>query len=371
MNIYRCDMDPRLFRLVPEIIRHFRLNLDGLTVYTEAASGPYLYTPILACCAGARQVIAYTCDSAYATAEEVVRNTISAAQQFGVSNVLRIVRQKTYEDFSAADIVTNTGFVRPIDVEVIGWMKPTAVIPLMWETWELRPDEIDLVACRQKGIVVLGTNEHTAPCDMKPYSGLFAMKLLFELGLEVVKCRVFLLGAQATLGVVIYDQLGKMGGEVTWFGSSIEAPLSYDTLRQHFVDYGACYDVILIADHDHQRQLIGDKGFITFAEIRQVNPGVRVGVISGNVDANELESSGLRYFPRKLRGAGKMSYQAGELGPRPVLELFAAGLKVGEAMARARIAGGTVNETVAYALNNSPAMDFPGENSWLAFPSMI
>ena len=36
-----------------------------------------------------------------------------------------------------ADVVTNSGHVRPIDAETVAWMKPTAVVPLMYEAWEL------------------------------------------------------------------------------------------------------------------------------------------------------------------------------------------------------------------------------------------
>ena len=58
-----------------------------------------------------------------------------------------------------ADIITNSGHVRPIDAEMIGWMKPTAVIPLMYEAWEFRDADLDLAACQRRGIVVAGTNE--------------------------------------------------------------------------------------------------------------------------------------------------------------------------------------------------------------------
>ena len=42
-----------------------------------------------------------------------------------------------------ADIVTNSGHLRPLDEEAVGRMKPGAAIPLMYEAWELRPDDVD------------------------------------------------------------------------------------------------------------------------------------------------------------------------------------------------------------------------------------
>ena len=42
-----------LKQLANELIPKMALNLDGLTIYTEAASGAYLLSPILAASAGA------------------------------------------------------------------------------------------------------------------------------------------------------------------------------------------------------------------------------------------------------------------------------------------------------------------------------
>ena len=48
-----------------------------------------------------------------------------------------------------------------------------------------------------------------------------------------------------------------------------------------------------------------------------------------------------------------------------MLRLYAAGLKVGEVMARARLSGMTIREAAKHALDNSPAMDFDGNLSWI------
>lgn len=50
------------------------LDLRGRTVLTEAASGAYVVTPVLAALAGAR-VFAYTKTTRYGTVEEVFANT--------------------------------------------------------------------------------------------------------------------------------------------------------------------------------------------------------------------------------------------------------------------------------------------------------
>jgi hypothetical protein len=323
--------------LAGRLIEHFGLDLEGLTVLTEAASGPYLPTPLIAALAGAR-VIAATRDSRYATAAEVRRATEAAAEQWGVA-----VEVTEEPDAAGADIVTNSGFVRPIDAALIATMKPTAVVPLMWETWEFRPGDVDLDACRARGILVLGTCESRPPCDLVGYSAHIALKLLYELGLEGFRTRVLLLGGQPTLGAAMAADLPKLGAEVTWVASYDRPPPAGD------------HDAVLIAEHADPRLLLGPGGFLDPAEL---HPATRVGVIAGNVDADALERSGLRYAPKRIAPHGHMSYQASELGPRAVLELYTAGLKVGEAMARARLAGASLDEATRRALKTSPAMEF-------------
>src|SRR6478672_1970860 len=104
-----------------------------MAVYTEAASGAYLFAPILAAMAGARRVYALTADSSYGPGAEIDAMTLSAARRVGVSERLHITLKKAVEHVADSDIITNSGFVRPIDRTMISWMKPTAVVPLMWE----------------------------------------------------------------------------------------------------------------------------------------------------------------------------------------------------------------------------------------------
>src|SRR5690606_1365873 len=66
MAAHELDQLPR--RLVPLMraaIARCRLDLSGLTVLTEAASGAYVVTPVLAALAGAARVIAVTRTTRY------------------------------------------------------------------------------------------------------------------------------------------------------------------------------------------------------------------------------------------------------------------------------------------------------------------
>jgi hypothetical protein len=58
---------------------------------------------------------------------------------------------------------------------------------------------------------------------------------------------------------------------------------------------------------------------------------------------------------------GYMTVATDYLGPRPVIDLHAAGLKVGEALSRGMRAFGDTAKARDFAMSCSPAMDFDGE----------
>ena len=350
--------DPRVTALLGRCVDELELDLSGLTVFTEAASGPYLHTPILAAVAGAARVYAVAADSPYALRDDVAAATAEAARAHGVADRVEVVFERAPEHVGDSDIVTNSGFVRPIDRGLIEAMKPTAVVPLMWETWEFRDADLDLAACRERGILVLGTNESAGPLDLYGYSGFLALKLLFELGLEGHKTRTVLLGTGPTLARPIFELFRSVGIPVEWFAEGEPGSRPYAHLQTFVGEHGAEVDAYVVAEHVAPLLLLGTDGLVDFDAIRSANAGAAVGIVSGNVDRDGLSASGLRYAPARLRPFGYMSYAPWELGPRPVLELYGAGLKVGEAMARARLRGLDAEAATAYALAHSPAMAF-------------
>ena len=132
----------RINKLLKDCVSTFVLDLNELVILTEAATGAYLYTPVMAALAGAKMVYAITSDSLFGTKEEVKAETLQVAKYWGVEDKIRVIFNKEKEIVSECDIITNSGFVRPINRDMISWMKPTAVIPLMWEPWEFREGEL-------------------------------------------------------------------------------------------------------------------------------------------------------------------------------------------------------------------------------------
>jgi hypothetical protein len=171
---------------------------------------------------------------------------------------------------------------------------------------------------------------------------------------------VVLLGGNALVAAPIREFLSGLGIEVSWF-ASVEDARPYDELSARNL---RAFDALLVADHSDPRRLLGPDGVVSPAELAREHPDLRIGVIAGNVDSYALQASGLRHFPQTIKPFPYESYGASRLGPRPVLELYSAGLKVGEAMARARLDGASPQEAARIALSSSPAMDFPGELAW-------
>ena len=182
----------RLACLMREAIERCRIDLRGASVFTEAATGAYAVTPVLAALAGTDRVYALTRSTPHGSIEEVAAQTMSLARVIGVGNRIEIVTEKRPDLIAKSDVVTNSGHVRPIDRRTVGWMRAGSVVSLMYEAWELRPGEVDLDACWERGVRVAGTNERHLDVDVFSYLGVLAIKLLVDAGIAVYRSRVLL-----------------------------------------------------------------------------------------------------------------------------------------------------------------------------------
>jgi len=312
----------RVVDLIRDTISFLDLDLTGLVILTEAASGPYVVTPVIAALAGAKKVFALTRDSHYATAKIVEIQTRALEALCGMEGRTTIFTQRSTDLFAKADIVTNLGFVRPIDADTVRAMKVGAVIPLMCEAWEFRPGDVALDACRRQGIPVMGTNEDFPGLDVFSYSGLLCLKLLFDAQIEVYKSHIIVVSGDK-FGVVIEKRLTQSG--------AIEV-VRVDTLRALSPATLADADAVVIADYSRGDVMLGTGGDLTADEFARLAPGATVIQFAGYVDVQDLVTQGVHVFPGIELGPHRMARTLAALGPRPVVELHAAGLKVGHIM---------------------------------------
>jgi hypothetical protein len=351
--------EARCRRLIDVAVDKFKLDLSGLVVLTEAATGYYILTPLIAALSGAQRVYALTQDSRYGKAVDVCDQTMALACRWGVSDRIEVLFSREDKRVEQADIVTNTGFVRPLDKPFLQRLKSTAVIPLMWETWEYRPEDLDLAECRRIGIPVLGTNEHHPDLQIFKYIGHIALKLLFALEIEGFRSEVVVIGSGEFAEQVI-TALRSVGANATLVMVSAEGKFDTDLMRQSVRQA----DALVVVEHHSRRMLIGCYSEISADELYSLNPSLVVAHICGNVDRKSLNEVGLRCYPDQFAPPGYMSVATDYLGPHPLIDLHTAGLKVGERLARARARGLSASQAEFTILKETPlAQEFSGHHS--------
>lgn len=333
LNLFRIN-EARCLRLIRNAITTFALDLSGLVVLTEAATGYYILTPMIAALAGANHVYALTRDSRYGTAKVVGEKTMALADRWGIGDRIEIVSSREDERIGLADIVTNLGFVRPLNKAFLKRLKHTTVIPLMFETWEYRSEDVDLAECRRLNIPLLGTNEHHPNLRIFGYIGPVALKILFRLGIEVFRSSVVVIGS-GEFAAETLKTLHATGAEVTLLSPQVKGALNSGKACQAFRQA----DSVVVVEHHDRGMLIGSYGEIDTEELYALNPGLTVAHICGGVDRVALEAVGLRCYPEKLAPTGYMSVATDYVGPRPMIDLHTAGLKVGERLALTRAQG--------------------------------
>jgi hypothetical protein len=308
--------DRRLVRLICEAVDRCRLELRDRVVFTEAATGAYVVTPVLAALAGAHRVYGMTRSTSYGTVEEVTEWTQRLARRVGVETRIQIVTEKRPEWIVEADVVTNSGHARPLDRETVGWMKSGSVIPLMYEAWELRSGEVDLEACRQRGVRVAGTNERHPDVDVFSYLGQMAVKLLLDAGVAVYRSNVLVV-CDNPFAPFIRNGLAAAGARVEMVESFPQATSGEET------------DAILIALKPSNHLALGA---VEAASIASRWPGAVVAQFWGDIDRSALADLGVPYWPLTAPGAGHMGILPSAVGPEPIVRLQAGGLKVAEVL---------------------------------------
>ena len=314
----RPGLNPhRLLRLMRTAIDDCKLDLAGRTVLTEAANGAYVVTPVLAAMAGA-QVYALAASTAYATAEELRAVTSELAALAGLAGKIAFAERTDHDIVAAADIVTNSGQVRPIDAAMVARLKPGCVIPLMYESWEYRSSDLDLTACKARGIPVAGTNERHPAVGVFSYLGQMAIRQLHDAGVAVRGSRIAVLCDNDFESFIVSELRGN-NAEVV-----VATELTADLIQPYL-------DAVLVALRPGQGQGVTAKHA---ALLRDESPGTVVLQYWGSVDREALAASGVPSWPWPAPKAGHMGVLPSAVGPEAIVRLQAGGLKVGDVLAR-------------------------------------
>lgn len=305
-----------LARMCYAVVRRMSLSLKGRVVFTEAATGAYCVTPVLAALAGARCVYAIANDSAHGSAQVAVRQTRALSNACGVGRHIHFVFDRQKKWLQASDIITNSGHVRPIDAQMISWMKPGAVVPLMYEAWELRASDVDVPACNRRGIQVGATNERHPHVGVFSYLGLMAVKQFLDAGIPLLGKNVLLL-CDNDFSPFIRKTLASCGARVKVSSDLRGLTCAAET------------DVVLVALNPARTRPLGS------AEARQFArccPQAVMLQFFGDITRRAFLREGFDIWPPSEPRAGHMGILPSVIGSDPIIRLQCAGLKVAEVL---------------------------------------
>jgi hypothetical protein len=188
----------------------------------------------------------------------------------------------------------------------------------MYERWELRDGDVDLAACRARGIRVTGTNERHSGVDVFSFLGPMAVKLLMDAGCSVYTSRVLLL-CDNDFASYIAAGLTAVGADVVRAASAIDTSIQGE------------FDAVLVS------RTPNSVSALSAAEIQVIArrwPGAVVAVYWGDVDRDELRLARLSFWPRDAPVKGHMGILPSDIGPEAIVRLQSGSLKAAEALLR-------------------------------------
>jgi hypothetical protein len=306
----------RICTLMHRAVGWTGLDLHGMTVLTEAATGAYGVTAPIAALANAQQVIAIARSSAHGSAQEAADWTQLLARSCGVEERVRIVDALPAE-CNGIDIVTNSGHVRPINSDLIARLSSRGVIALMFEAWEFRDEDIDLSACEALGIPIVGVNERHPLVDVFSYLGPLCVKLLFDAGIPVYADRIALL-CDNPFGTYIVAALEGLGASVSAFDNA--GALEPDR-----------WDAVIVALKPGQTVRVDAADIETIA---RAAPRALLAQFWGDVDRSAAAEAQVRLWPPEPPRHGHMAVLLSALGAEPIVRLQTGGLRAAEWVCR-------------------------------------
>lgn len=201
---------------------------------------------------------------------------------------------------------------------MIGWMKPNAVIGLMYEAWEFRPEDLDLITCRLKGIQVVGVNERHPAVDVFSFLGIMAVKQLLDAGISVYTSNILLL-CDNPFQRFIERGLVQAGATVDTVDSLATASINKN------------YDAILVALQPRLEPILGAKDA---AAIAKYWTGTLVAQYWGDIERSAFAAQNIPVSPEIEPKPGHMGILPSAVGPEPIVRLQTGGLKAAEVIWR-------------------------------------
>ena len=304
--------------MIERSIKKLNVNLNGYKILTEVGNNNYIYTPLIAAMTGAERVFVYTKDNKYFKATDAINDCKKLLIDLNLNHKVEFVTDINIP-LIEADIITNSGFLRPLNQDKLSKIKSNAVIPLMYEAWEIRESDIDIEFCKKKKIKVAGTFENHESIKVFDAVSTLAVKLSLEAGFEVFQNRI---------AIWSNDHFGAKSKE-GFLNMKAETVTIYSDAQKLMNDIENI-DFIFICDYDEQRNYFGHEAIFNVDKILELNPSLGIIHLYGNIDNDLLKSKGMKVYPDKKGFAMIMTETLAYVGITPIINLQVAGFKVAE-----------------------------------------
>ncbi|MGZ8635280.1 MAG: hypothetical protein ACXWZZ_15670, partial [Solirubrobacteraceae bacterium] len=275
----------------------------------------------------------------HAARQDAEEQTAYLARVAGVQDGVHVVPTRLQAPLAEVDIVTDLPGVRPIDESIVRNIAPTAAVALMRGADHWRAADVDVAACRRHGIAAAAVDEDAI--GLYRYLPMSVVWGLLELGVEVVGATVLVAGSGQPYAHVVrgLKQLGarvlvaapETAGRVGLYGGE---KVGHDLGDEAVLGRLAEADALVLCPGSPGERWIGPGAAVDASRIVTTAPHLAIVGEEAEADCRALAAVGLRCRP-----AGEGAFALFDLLPQPLIDLYAAGLKVGEVMTRARRRG--------------------------------
>lgn len=311
----------RVLSKIKNKIEELELDLTGYTILTEVGSSEYIYTPVIAALANASRVYAYTKNSKYATAADNISQCKVLLKSIDLLNKVEFYSGEVSKmHLETADIITNSGFLRPLNADKLKYLNEDAVIPLMYEKWELRDSDIDINYCKQNNIKVAGTWENHPSLLVFNHVGPLALKMALNAGYEVYGNKI-IVWSDDHFGEVIKDAFLNIGANVVIL--TTDEIYLYNNIDD--------VDFIFICDYDEKREY-GILDFFNFEKLLQKNSTFGIVHLFGKIDYMKHKDLLTNIYPAFDGFHNLMTFTLSQVGINPIVNLQVSGFKVAESL---------------------------------------
>lgn len=365
----------KIKKIIINSINKVNLDLKGFTVLTEAATGYWQFTPFIAAFANADTILCKLKNTKYGKPHEIKKNYENLISYFNLKQNFKFFESSNDDIISTADIVTNSGNVRPINAKFIKKMKKTGIISLMWEPWEFRDIDLDLTQCMKNGICVIGVNEENSILNVMKHDGELIQQIFSDNDISL-KNKNILLIAENRSALYMIKSLKKQDVNLDIISSQIpndvisfEGNLVSSSL-ENLENFVSDKDFIIINSHPITKPIIGKNGYISSKKFKMLSKA-KIILFFGTIDYDDLVKNGVPFLPNKKISPGYMGWKSDLLDPIPTIELNTLGLKSGEIVAKYRKSGLTYAQSIKKAVQSPYCLDFSVEQKTKYFSKSI